>query len=189
MNLGLVHHEDVFRELEQTYSDDPRRYHTLRHIEQCLQEFDEVRHLAKEPAAVELALWFHDAIYDPRESDNEEQSARMLRRMVESPFTEEAIALIFATKHERLHLEQDAALVCDIDLAILGKPPQDFDVYERQIRYEYDWVPEQAYREGRAKLLMKFMARQSIYATGVFQDRYEVQARNNLQRSISRLTK
>ncbi len=67
--------QSIYRELASLYSQPHRYYHNLHHIAECLAEFDSVRHLASQPVAVELAIWFHDAIYDTRAQDNEERSA------------------------------------------------------------------------------------------------------------------
>lgn len=185
--LGISDPEEIFRQIADTYSDDPGNYHTLRHVAHCLEEFDQVRPLALRPDAVELAIWFHDAIYDPKAHDNEEQSANLLRSLMTSNETEEAARLILATKHQTLPDDADTKLITDIDLVILGKPEEEFDEYERQIRHEYAWVPNKAFREGRAKVLRMFLNRASIYSTAAFRDRYESQAKENLQRSLSRL--
>jgi len=65
-----------YQRLTQAYAESQRHYHNQQHIAECLAEFDAARHLAQQPVALELALWFHDAVYDPKAGDNEEQSAR-----------------------------------------------------------------------------------------------------------------
>src|SRR3954465_15774143 len=76
-DLGIVPETslETYEALVAAYSQKHRRYHTTAHIEYCLSEFDKARALANEPAEVEIALWFHDAIYDPYASGNEEKSA------------------------------------------------------------------------------------------------------------------
>jgi predicted metal-dependent HD superfamily phosphohydrolase len=75
----------------------------------------------------------------------------------------------------------------DIDLSILGGPPDEFDAYERAIRHEYAHVPGEAFASGRARILRGFLARGWIYATELFRERYETAARENLRRSLARL--
>ena len=73
-------HGDPLRwlgQLTNAYSEPHRHYHTLRHVTECLTEFNSVRHLARQPVAVEMAIWFHDAIYDTHAQDNEERSAEL----------------------------------------------------------------------------------------------------------------
>jgi predicted metal-dependent HD superfamily phosphohydrolase len=95
--------------------------------------------------------------------------------------------MILATKHNAAPDSHDAALTVDIDLSILGASATRFDEYETQVRTEYAWVPEEAFREARAKILREFLARPRIYSTDFFYDRLEVSARANLQRSVARL--
>ena len=102
--------------------------------------------------------------------------------------TDAVRGLILATLHASLPLSADAAVVADIDLAVLGKPQEAFDDYERAIRREYGHVAEAAFRAGRAEVLRGFLARPRIYATDSFARRYEMTARQNLGRSLSALS-
>jgi len=145
-----------------------------------------------DPPALEMALWFHDAIYDPRAKDNEEESARLAEKHLltagaPTGFIESVRALVLATRHHDPSLHRDAPIMVDIDLSILGKPRGRFDEYERQIRHEYDWVPEPAFRTGRSAILQAFLARPHLYATDLFRDKYEVLARENLAHSLHAL--
>jgi len=183
----------VFWELLERYAEPQRAYHTFHHIQACLATFDEARDLAERPDEVEVALWLHDVVYDPHAGDNEEQSAqwavRHLQRLgVPEPTVRLVCDLIRATRHDRVPCAIDAKLVMDIDLAILGRDGTVFDVYERQIGREYDWVPEAQFREGRTAVLRAFLERAYIYHTEFFRDRLEAQARTNLARSLEQLT-
>jgi len=176
--------------LTNLYSEPHRHYHNCRHIADCLGEFDSVRHLASEPEAVELALWFHDAVYDPRAADNEERSAELGRKFVqESGIGKEStiVQLVLATKHHDGASHRDATLMIDIDLSILGQAGERFWNYERQIRREYEWVPENIFAAKRAEILERFLSRPKIFGTEFFFSKYESQARANLQESIRRL--
>ena len=133
-----------YERLTTAYAEPHRHYHNQQHIAECLAEFDQARHLTRDPIAVELALWFHDVVYDPKAADNEEQSAALARRCLSdtganSALTEAVVDLIMATKHHTPPADSDAALVVDVDLAILGQPEQRFEEYEEQIRHEYAW--------------------------------------------------
>jgi predicted metal-dependent HD superfamily phosphohydrolase len=185
---------ELFDELQRCYAEPGRAYHTLAHIRDCLRQFDLVRPLAGHPHRVECALWFHDVIYDPGRSDSEERSARWAVRALRQagapdPVPARVEALILATKHHAppASPDPDAALVVDIDLAILGRPPAEFDAYEAAIRREYAALPEEDYRRGRAEFVRDLLARPRIYQTDYFFERYEAQARRNLVRSLERL--
>jgi predicted metal-dependent HD superfamily phosphohydrolase len=182
--------KQLFSEVERRYSEPHRAYHNRLHIDECLQEFGRVHGEARNPIAVELAIWFHDVIYDPRETDNEEQSARFASECLKEASNElvrHITKLILRTKsHEPGDIE-DAALLVDIDLSILGKPPERFSQFESGIRSEYAWVPADVYRQKRAEILEGFLKRERIYLTESFRGRYEDAARRNLAKLIAEL--
>ena len=182
----------IFGALAAAYAEPARSYHAVEHIRDCLAQFDLSRSTAQRPEEVEAAIWFHDAVYVPGASDNEDRSARLAQATLAdagAPLeTARRIAeLVLATRHLTVPSEPDAALLCDIDLSILGRPPEVFAEFEQRIRREYAWVPELVYRGARAEILAGFLRRDSIYQTDYFRDRYEVPARANLERVISQL--
>ncbi len=184
--------EPGFNELLSRYSEPNRHYHNTRHIADCLDEFDSVKSLAKEPLAVELAIWFHDAIYDPRAADNEERSAELAKqRVLEAGLgpglANSAAALVMATKEHDKTFHPDAPLLVDIDLSILGQDAKRFWEYEEQIRKEYEWVSENVFKAKRAEILGRFLARARIYNTAHYFQNYEARARANLSASIQKL--
>ncbi len=187
--LGLATPAPVFDELLARYSEPHRHYHNLTHIADCLAHFDHARELCEHAAEVELALWFHDAIYDTHAKDNEAQSAAWAVRVLSDAGTAQAVrervhALIMATCHTAAPDTPDACTLVDIDLSILGAVPGRFDAYENEIRAEYAWVPGFLFRATRRKILREFLARPSIYSTGKFKQSLESNARANLARSL-----
>ena len=182
----------VFTRLAAAYSEAARAYHTATHIQDCLVQLDLSRTTARRPEELEAAIWFHDAVYQPDRSDNEDRSAEMARSTlqdagVSSKEVERVAELVLATRHSVIPTEPDAALLCDIDLSILGRSPAVFNRYERQIRREYAWVPDFKYRSTRSEILQRFLQRRSIYQTSLFRSRYEVPARANLTRLLKEL--
>lgn len=174
------------------YAEPTRHYHNLRHLEDCLRELDSARTLAQNPALVEAALWFHDAVYDPASPRNEEDSAQLaidcFTGAAVSPASIDLIRqLILATKTHAPGATADAALLIDIDLAILGQPPPRFWEYERAIRSEYASVPAATFSEKRAEILTHFLARPFLYHTDFFRQKYEHVARTNLRAAIAAL--
>jgi predicted metal-dependent HD superfamily phosphohydrolase len=182
----------VYNDLTMRYSEPHRAYHTLAHIGHCLDEFEQVRQLATNSDAVELALWYHDAIYDTKTKDSEERSAVLAMEMVRNALLSEAVGqsvanLVMATKHTSAPTDPDAQLLVDIDLSILGQSEEKFDEYESQVRKEYKWVPKDAFIVGRSTILKSFLDRLTIYSTEFFRNKYETQARRNIARSLARL--
>lgn len=184
--------EPQWRSLSDRYAEPHRAYHTLRHIGHCLDELEAARSLAGDRAAVEMALWYHDAIYDPRAKDNEDRSADLAAAAASAmgltpAFGDRVADLIRVSTHRSVAAGADPQLFADIDLAILGQPEAAFDEYERQVRVEYSWVVEPAFRAGRSAILRSFLDRPSIYGTEFFRKKYEAAARRNLARSIALL--
>jgi len=180
------------RRLLQGWTEPQRHYHTLQHLEDCLATFDEVSTEAADPVSLELALWFHDAIYTPQSLSNEEDSAQLAHDFLQSAGAHAAtisrvFRLILATKTHDCTVDLDAPLLMDIDLSILGSDPGRFKTYENQIRQEYDWVPWRVYCEKRSAILQSFLDRPQIFNTASFRERCEAQARLNLARSIELL--
>ena len=164
---GRTPPEPVFEELRSRYLEAGRHYHTLQHLQECLAWWETTRATANSPEAVELALWFHDAIYDPQRADNEVWSAALARdhlqaASVSSSLIEPIEALILATRHIHAPSHPDEQLLIDIDLAILGAGPQRYAEYERQIRAEYAFVPEKVFCEKRQEILQRFLDRPVI---------------------------
>lgn len=189
---GRSNAEAVFTALASAYAEPQRAYHNTAHVADCLAQFDEVAALADSPQEVEMAIWFHDAIYDPRATDNEARSAAWAMQALTDaqipPTVVQNIArLVLATQHQAPPQGHDTQLLVDIDLSILGRTPAIFAEYDRQIRIEYQWVAEDRYRKRRAQVLANFLARPTIYQTEFFQTRYEQTARHNLAQAIAQL--
>jgi predicted metal-dependent HD superfamily phosphohydrolase len=184
--------KQTFHGIESRYSEAHRAYHNARHIDECLQEFDQSRGEARNPPPLELAIWFHDAIYDPRANDNEEQSARFATECLKDASNDLARTvsnLIITTKSHVAGDLQDAPLLIDIDLSILGKSAERFAQFEAGIRDEYAWVPTDLYRLKRTEILEGFLKRERIYITESFRQRYEDGARHNLSKLIAELSR
>lgn len=185
--------EKLYGELIARYSEAHRHYHTLQHLDECLEKFAELKSLAAHPAAIELALWFHDAVYDPTRSDNERLSAEWAQASILNAGLDGALAtrvhdLVLATRHHASPKNSDEAILTDCDLAILGAPPERFAEYEQQIRAEYAFVPDAVFKVKRTEILERFLARATLFNTSLFIARYEAQARANLTGALALLS-
>lgn len=191
ISLGIAEGAESlsFKALVAAYSQKHRHYHTAKHIDHCLQELDSALGIAIEVAEVEFALWFHDAVYDPYSSNNEERSADLaysllMRHDVGAERVERVRAHILATRHEAPATTPDSQLVVDVDLSILGAGAVTYAAFETNVRQEYRWVPSVLFRRKRAEILESFLARPQIYSTESFRSRYELQARRNITQAI-----
>lgn len=185
--------EDLYHQLVACYSEPHRKYHTIQHLNECLTHLETISALADHADAVEIALWFHDAIYNPTKKDNEKRSAEWARDSVlaagvSSEKGDQIYELIMATMHDAVPAGRDAEVLVDIDLGILGAEAARFDNYEVQVREEYSFVPEPLYRTARRKILEEFVSRKWIYSTEPFRANYEARAHDNIARSIARLS-
>lgn len=183
---------ELYRDVVTKYAEPHRHYHTLQHLDECLAKFSELKHLATHPGEIELALWFHDAIYDPFRNDNEALSANWAKSSVlsvgiDSIVADRIYALVMATQHRTKPQDSDAQIMLDADLSILGASPERFQEYENQIRREYGFVPETTFRTKRAEILERFISQSTIFHTPLFIERYEPIARLNLKHALENL--
>ncbi|MCG8313137.1 MAG: hypothetical protein MI976_07970 [Pseudomonadales bacterium] len=182
---------ECFRELETRYSEQHRHYHTMKHVEACLVHLD-AADIRESKRTIELALWFHDAIYNPKKKDNELKSAELssqwLLRLGEPPETIDTVVhYIKLTVHPSQPSTLNEKYLLDIDLSILGSSQQVYADYEAWVREEYSYVPSILYKAGRKKVLKSFLQQDSIYSTDSFKNRFERQARVNLKLAITQL--
>lgn len=172
------------------YSEPQRAYHSLQHLEECLSFCDEARQAGyfHAPDELELAFWLHDAVYDPKGSDNEEQSAALAVEVLGDMSQAQRVAdLVMLTKKHQPGRGPDDAWMIDIDLAIFAQPLPRVLEYERQIREEYAWVAEDVYLTKRREVLAGFLARPRIYLTDFFHQHHEPQARRHQGALIAQL--
>jgi predicted metal-dependent HD superfamily phosphohydrolase len=185
----------LFDELVARYGQAHRHYHTIAHVDACLGYLDWYRGSAQHSERIELALWFHDAVYDPAANDNERQSAFLARaRLGELCLPEPTIvdieSHIRATQQHQPDQRglPDTDLMLDLDLSILGAPTPTFARFEQAIREEYAHVPELTFAIGRRALLIGFLARPEIYRTPALAEELEARARVNLERRVLELS-
>ena len=181
-----------WQEIHKAYSSSDRHYHNLEHLAAMIRLFQEYEEELKDPDAVLFAIFYHDIVYGVMRQDNEAQSAafaaeRLPRLGVSKEIIERCSQLILATKaHDRAG-DSNTRYLLDFDLAILGAEPEAYRRYTEQIRAEYAIYPDELYRPGRKQVLEHFMAKDSIFQTGEFQNRLEERARQNLRWELSSL--
>jgi predicted metal-dependent HD superfamily phosphohydrolase len=189
--LGIEPPDHPLGELAARYLEPHRHYHDLRHVLDCLEEAAGCRELQERPALVDLALWYHDVVYDPRRGDNETKSAELaaaaLDGLVPARDMEAVEEMILDTRHDRPPRSADGAVVVDIDLSILGAEHDRFEAYRSAIRREYSWVPMPLYRRRRKEVLEAFLGRPLLFRTPLFRERYEARARANLEAELRSL--
>ena len=182
----------AFQRLYRHYGSRTRAYHDHRHVVDVVRRVDSA-YKVRDRAALLAAAWFHDVVYDARRHDNEERSAAMMacelgRHGIDRRIVDRAVELVLETKrHQPPRLDNAARALVDADLATLSASPERYANYSKAIRFEYAWVPEAAYRPGRASVLGTFLNRPTIYYSQRMRRR-EAVARANISREISQLT-
>ncbi|HEY7486311.1 MAG TPA: metal-dependent phosphohydrolase [Streptosporangiaceae bacterium] len=194
-------------ELIARYGEPHRRYHTRAHLTAVLDLVDELFAYAPDADAdadvdvdadadadaVRLAAWFHDAVYDPQRSDNEERSARLAERMLANTDLDparigEVARLVRLTEtHDPTPDDHNGAVLCDADLAVLAGEPSAYAAYASDVREEYGFVSDDAFAHGRAQVLRTLHARPALFRTPAGHDRFESRARHNIETELALL--
>jgi len=190
--FDLPTNEATYDKLIAAYSEKQRFYHTAEHIDACLGHLKTVKDKIDHPHEVELALWFHDAVYQPFSSTNEKDSADwaedfLISQAVASGSIQRVKRLILITQHHAETEAKDEDYMIDIDLSILGTSSDIYDVFETNIRKEYIKVPSFIFRKKRKAILKEFLQRDRLYQTDHFFSKLETQAKQNLKRVIAAL--
>ncbi|WP_030672965.1 HD domain-containing protein [Streptomyces cellulosae] len=176
------------------WQEPQRRYHTLTHLTAVLDRIDVLEEHAADPDVVRLAAWFHDAVYLPDRSENEERSARLAERAlpeagVPAGKTAEVARLVRLTvSHDPADDDPDGQVLCDADLAILAAPPSAYAAYTAAVREEYGFVPPDAFRQGRAAVLRQLLDLPRLFRTPYGAAEWEATARHNLAAELEMLS-
>ncbi|MFC5887753.1 MULTISPECIES: hypothetical protein [Kitasatospora] len=181
------------RELLRRWAEPQRRYHTTAHLRAVLDHVDALAAHAADPDAVRLAAWFHDAVYRPDRSENEERSAALAARaLTEAGLSAERVAEVvrlvrLTVTHRPEPGDRDGEVLCDADLAVLGGAPEAYAGYAEAVRAEYAFVPEPDFRAGRAAVLRQLLALPALYRTPAAHERFDARARANLATELGAL--
>ncbi|MCI3241329.1 HD domain-containing protein [Streptomyces spinosisporus] len=176
------------------WQEPQRHYHTLTHLTAVLDHVDVLEKYAADPDVVRLAAWFHDAVYLPERSENEERSARLAERAlpeagVSAEKTAEVARLVRLTvTHDPADDDRDGQVLCDADLAILAASPSAYAAYTAAVREEYHFVPNDAFRTGRAAILRRLLDLPRLFRTPYGQTEWEATARWNIASELEILS-
>lgn len=183
----------VWADLSEQLSSSNRHYHDETHIVHCLAELDGARDRIGNPDMVELALWFHDAVYEPGDKNNELRSAELFlgyaQNTLPTPLVKDVYDAILATVHQQVPEKGNARFVVDIDLSSFGLPWPKFMADCHALRLEQIDVADGEFYTSKRKFLRGLIDRTSIFATTYFRERYEDAARTNIQRYLDLVEK
>ncbi len=181
-------------ELLARWAEPQRRYHTTDHLLAVLDHVQTLAGHAVDADAVLLAAWFHDAVYRPDRSENEERSAALAERALPEaglpePLTAEVARLVrLTTTHDPADDDRNGAVLCDADLAVLAGSPEAYAHYAAAVREEYAFVPEPAFRAGRAEVLRQLLGLPWLFHTPHGRGHWEERARHNLTTELELLS-
>ncbi|MET9388055.1 hypothetical protein ABZY09_45510 [Streptomyces sp. NPDC002928] len=181
-------------DLLRRWSEPQRRYHTVTHLAAVLDHVDVLEKYADDPLAVRLAAWFHDAVYLPERSTNEERSAHLAERALpEAGVSEERTAEVarlvrLTVGHDPADDDRNGQVLCDADLAVLAGPPSAYATYAAAVRQEYHFVPDDAFREGRSAILRQLLDLPRLFRTPHGAAEWEATARYNLRSELEMLS-
>ncbi len=181
---------ETWQELEHFYSEKNRHYHTLQHIEHLYFLLESEREQIEDWETLTWSIFYHDIIYNPSKSDNEEKSAEKMREVatklgIFEVIIEKSYRQIIATKKHEMTGDNDTDLFTDADLAVLGSDWIAYETYAKNIRKEYSIYPDFMYNMGRKKVLKHFLQMENIYKTPFFQEQLEDKARENLAKELN----
>jgi predicted metal-dependent HD superfamily phosphohydrolase len=184
---------DVRDELVAAYADPSRGYHDTRHLSEVLDRLDELatHGAAYDATPVQLAAWFHDAVYDG-ERDAEERSAAWaedaLAPVAPAPVVAEVVRLVRLTEtHSPEDADGNGCALSDADLGILAAPRERYDQYVAAVRREYAHLPDAVFSAGRADVLRSLAEKPQLFHTAYARERWEAAARANLERELGTL--
>lgn len=183
---------ELWNEIAKNYSSNKRYYHTLQHLENLLTQLTEVKGEIQNWDTILFTLYYHDIIYNSLKSDNEEKSAELAeKRMKQISVPDNSLELcrkqILATKSHIKSDDSDTNYFIDADLSVLGQPWETYSEYYRNVRKEYSIYPDFVYNPGRKKVLNHFLTMDRIFKTEFFQSKFEIRAKQNLQKEIELL--
>ncbi len=184
----------LYDQVHYEYTDWSRHYHNLSHILSLLGLSELFAAQLKESALVDMAIWFHDVVYDSKKKDNELQSALLMEQLLRPYLKKEQLdfvyALIMSTSGHKPLLPENADNLwfLDFDLAILASYKKTYRKYSDAIREEYKSLFSFfVYNAGRKKVLKSFLERKTLYFSTEFQEKFEPIARENLAWEIAGL--
>lgn len=182
---------DCWNEIEQSYTSSSRHYHNLEHLETMFTDLKKVQSHVKNLDTLLFSIYYHDIIYNPTKNNNEYQSALLFQKRItvtSFPWVSECMEQIEATKEHKLSTDNDTNILLDLDVSILGKSPEAYQSYSKNIRKEYQIFPDFVYRSGRKKVLKHLLELNPIFKTDLFKAAYESQAKENLERELKELS-
>ncbi len=184
--------DELWGEIEKEYSYKSRYYHNLSHLTDMISQLMIIKANIKDFNTILFATFYHDIVYKTNRNDNEEKSAELARNRLQKlrvPGTiiDKCCKQIIATKNHSTNEDIDTNYLVDTDLGILGAEWPEYKSYADKIRNEYGKYPDSLYKKGRRDKLNHFLRMDRIFKTDEFKERFEKQARDNMEKELKEL--
>ena len=183
--------DEVFSKVLAHYSESHRRYHTPQHIVHCLRQFDLALAQVEQQDAVEMAIWFHDIIYNIPPTQNELKSAELFRSItkdrIDPTLGQNVYDMILITMHKVTPTRNDEKLLVDVDLSSFALPWEKFKKDSENVRQEFSDKSDRDFYSAHMKFMQSLLDRPSFFSSDFFQEKCEANARENVQRLIEEL--
>lgn len=188
-----AHTGQIFQMLTDHYSAPGRHYHNLDHVNHCLGQGRLVTGLLPDTRALEIAIWFHDVVYDVQAGDNEARSATLFRQLagpvMAAALVDDVERLVLVTRAGRTPSQADEEYMVDIDLSSFGLPWAPFLADSLAVRAERSHLTDDQYATRQSRMLTGLLRREAVFRTDLFRARYEDTARSNIARYLELISR
>lgn len=184
---------ELGKELLALWSQEHRYYHDRVHLLSVLEAVDRLggKLSAEELMLIQLAAWFHDAVYQGTAED-EFKSAVLARERLDAVLSARAVStvsdlILLTAGHNPKESDRLGRILCDADLEVLARPEPAYQRYAHAIYQEYAHLPRHVLAEGRSRILTALLEKTTIYATAAGRELWESAARCNVSRELEHL--
>lgn len=176
----------LYPDLKARWSEPHRVFHNLDHLYDLYNQIERIHTVLDiridELQQLVLIAFFHDIIYNPLSSTNEEDSANLFLATTGTSidgnqihYNEEIYQAILSTKTHNFS-NNNLSPICDmfnaLDMNIVFRDINTLYIWESRIRKEYHMVPDKVYKEKRLEFLYSLLS-DPVYM-GNFNNLYEL---------------
>lgn len=188
-----------FEKVIEKYNESGRFHHNCPHL---IYMHSNISVLSTKVSNVNLdilsmAMFYHDVIYNPASTTNEQDSYDMaighlkIMRFDEN-FIKQVGELVLLTIDHEINPELTVPLeiqkiFLDSDMAILASDEKMYMEYSKNVRKEYYCIPKDKYNEGRILFLESALKKEKLFFTDSMNDEFLIKARENIKNEIDYL--
>jgi len=182
---------EIFSQLATMYGEEWRSYHNIGHISDCLGYFDDCCDQASNPDAMEMAIWFHDCIYEIGARNNEARSRdwfmEQTRGILDDKFRNRVSELIMDTCHRHQPDTEDGKLIADIDLTSFSLPWDQYIADGKNVQKELGNDKPGSDPSKKIGFLANLSKRDTVYFSPYYLENFEKSAQDNISTHLVQL--